>query len=143
MELLLPLLSSSSETKTLARKSTWTAVSKSQKGSSTALTVGGRREGAFTVVELKLVEASASDRDDSLAFAAAEAFAAFAAALLAAAVAAAVAESGGKPGPATAPFSRPVGESQEVEACHLSNSLLASSTETWKGTTRGWSTPRR
>ena len=76
------------------------------------------------------------------AAAAALALAAFAAAVLAAAIAAAVAESGGKPGPATAPLRSPVGDIQEL-ACQRSNSRLASSTETWKGTTRGWRTPRR
>ena len=74
--------------------------------------------------------------------AAAAALAAFAAAVLAAAIATAVAESGGKPGPATGPLRSPVGDIQEL-ACQRSNSRLASSTETWKGTTRGWRTPRR
>ena len=89
------------------------------------------------------VEAAAAISEGSLEAFAAASFAARAAfAVLAAAAAAAVAESGGRPGLATAPFSRPVGESHEL-ACHRSNSLLASSTETWKGTTRGWRTPRR
>ena len=141
--------SSESELSTLARKSTCTAVSKSQKGSSTALMVGGNggeegeEEGEALRSELLVAAAAVEAASDPLGASAAAA-AAFAAAvaLPAAAAAAAVAESGGSPGPATAPFSSPVGESHEL-ACHRSNSLLASSTETWKGTTRGWRTPRR